>query len=168
MISCPNCKSTNLPGTVFCTECGSQLISSDTLVTQNITTSQVRESMSQSKPSHTAPPVELNSWGSLHVLDTGQMLPLMDRNEFTIGRISDNQPIMPDIDLSPYQAYGSGVSRLHAVLKRMGTRVVVMDLGSANGTYLNGKRLNTNVEQTLNHGDIISLGKLKLQILLKT
>jgi pSer/pThr/pTyr-binding forkhead associated (FHA) protein len=43
-----------------------------------------------------------------------------------------------------------------------------MDLGSANGTFVNGKRLNPNVEQTLNNGDIIALGKLKMQVLLKT
>ena len=75
---------------------------------------------------------------------------------------------MPDIDLTPYQAYASGVSRLHSVLKREGNRVFVMDLGSSNGTYLNGKRLKPNVDQTLNHGDMLALGKLKIQILLKT
>ena len=96
------------------------------------------------------------------------MLPLSDRSEFTLGRISEGQPIMPDIDLSPYQAYASGVSRLHAVIKQVRHRALIMDLGSANGTYINGKRLNPNVEQTLNNGDIIALGKLKMQVLLKT
>jgi pSer/pThr/pTyr-binding forkhead associated (FHA) protein len=109
----------------------------------------------------------VDAWGSLHLLDTGQVLPLTGRNEFTLGRISEGQPIMPDIDLSPYQAYASGVSRLHAVVKRDGPRVILMDLGSANGTYINGKRLTTNVEQTLNHGDIVALGKLKIQVLIK-
>ena len=74
---------------------------------------------------------------------------------------------MPDIDLTPYQAYASGVSRLHAVLKREGKRVFVMDLGSSNGSYLNGKRLKPNTEQTVEHGDLLALGKLKIQILLK-
>ena len=82
--------------------------------------------------------------------------------------MSDAQPIMPDIDLTPYQAYANGVSRLHAVLKREGKRVFVMDLGSSNGTYLNGKRLQPNIDQTLNHGDMLALGKLKIQILLRT
>jgi pSer/pThr/pTyr-binding forkhead associated (FHA) protein len=100
-------------------------------------------------------------------LDTGQVLPLAGRNEFTLGRISEGQPIMPDIDLSPYQAYASGVSRLHAVVKRDNQRAVIMDLGSANGTYINGKRLTANVEQSLSHGDIVSLGKLKIQVLLR-
>jgi len=168
-IACPNCKSINVSGTVFCSECGAQLLYSDTLVTQNITTAEVRESFAK-QPTNPlgSPQVEVTTWASLHLLDTGQMLPLMDRNEFTLGRVSDGQPIMPDIDLSAYQAYAGGVSRLHTVLKRIGSRVVIMDLGSANGTYLNGRRLGPNVEQSINHGDIIALGKLKIQILLKS
>jgi len=136
------------------------------IVTQNI-----------SADSHPLPPMDrkkaaaytndLDTWASLHLLDSGQILPLGDRSEFTLGRVSDAQPIMPDIDLTPYQAYANGVSRLHAVLKREGKRVFVMDLGSSNGTYLNGKRLQPNVDQTLNHGDMLALGKLKIQILLK-
>ena len=74
---------------------------------------------------------------------------------------------MPDIDLTPYQAYASGVSRLHAVVKRENNRVAVMDLGSSNGTYVNGRRLNPHTEEALSHGDIVALGKLKIQILLR-
>jgi len=64
-------------------------------------------------------------------------------------------------------AQASGVSRLHALLKRDGKRVIIMDLGSANGTYVNGKRLRTNNEHLLNHGDVVALGKLKFQVLLR-
>jgi pSer/pThr/pTyr-binding forkhead associated (FHA) protein len=107
------------------------------------------------------------AWGSLHLVDTGQVLPLSIKNEFTLGRVSEGQPIMPDIDFSPYQAYASGVSRLHSVLKRTGDRVIYMDLGSANGSYINGARLAPNVEHSLQHGDVIALGKLRIQILFK-
>ncbi len=167
MIVCPNCQHNNLDGTVFCVECGMQLSGVQSIVTQNI-----------SADDWPSPPLEkkkplvqtrdLDTWASLHLLDSGQILPLGDRSEFTLGRVSEAQPIMPDIDLTPYQAYANGVSRLHAVLKREGQRVFVMDLGSSNGTYLNGKRLTPNVDQTLNHGDLLSLGKLKIQILLKS
>jgi len=166
MIECPNCQHKNLDGTVFCSECGTQISGLHSIVTQNIP--------ADSKP---LPPLDrnktaayakdLDTWASLHLLDSGQILPLGDRTEFTLGRVSEAQPIMPDIDLTPYQAYASGVSRLHAVLKREGKRVLVMDLGSSNGTYLNGKHLPPNTEHTLNHGDLLALGKLKIQILLK-
>jgi len=164
MILCPNCQHNNLDGTVFCVECGMQLTGLQPIVTQNIST----ENLPALERRKTATfPKDLENWASLHLLDSGQILPLGDRTEFTLGRVSEAQPIMPDIDLTPYQAYANGVSRLHAVLKREGKRVFVMDLGSSNGTYLNGKRLTPNVDQTLNHGDMLALGKLKIQILLK-
>ncbi len=169
MIVCSNCKHANMAGAMFCSECGAQLIDVDTLITQNITTAQVKEALNtQSIPPGPPPAVALNTWVTLHLLDSGQVLPLGDRIEFTLGRISEGQPIMPDIDLSPYQAYASGVSRLHAVIKREGDRVLLMDLGSSNGTYVNGKRLNPNVEQIIYNGDVVALGKLKIQILLKS
>jgi hypothetical protein len=169
MIVCANCQHTNIAGAMFCSECGSQLGSADLLTTQNIATGQVKESVKK-KSGLSAPnlPVALNNWATLHLLDTGQVLPLGERNEFTLGRVSEGQPIMPDVDLSPYQAYASGVSRLHAVIKREADRVLLMDLGSSNGTYVNGKRLNPNVEHMLGNGDVVALGKLKIQILLKT
>jgi len=44
---------------------------------------------------------------------------------------------------------------------------MVMDLGSSNGTYINGRRINPHVEESLGHGDIVALGKLKIQVLLR-
>lgn len=167
MIVCSNCKHNNMAGAMFCSECGTQLVGADQLVTQSISTSQVRETLSETPKSSPPPVINLNNWATLHLLDTGQVLPLSDRNEFTLGRVGEGQPIMPDIDLSPYQAYTSGVSRLHAVLKRDAKRVMIMDLGSSNGTFVNGKRLNPNIDQPINNGDIIALGKLKIQVLLK-
>ena len=98
-------------------------------------------------------------------MESGQILPLADRTEFTLGRVSEGQPIMPDVDLTPYNAYASGVSRLHATLKKVGGRVVIMDLGSSNGTYVNENRLKDHVEYPLAHGDLIALGKLRIQVL---
>lgn len=167
MIVCPNCKRSNMAGSMFCSECGAQLAGADILTTQNIDTGQMHDVVPQKAPASQPAAVALNTWITLHLMDTGQVIPLNDRSEFTLGRVSDGQPVMPDIDLSPYQAYAHGVSRLHAVIKQASHHVLVMDLGSVNGTYVNGRRLNPNVEQPVNNGDIISLGKLKMQVLLK-
>ncbi|MBU2610330.1 MAG: FHA domain-containing protein [Chloroflexi bacterium] len=102
---------------------------------------------------------------TLHLIESGQILPLAERMEFSLGRVSEGQPIMPDIDLTPYKAYDKGVSRLHAILRRVKNKVVIMDLGSSNGTYVNGNRLSPQIEHVLSHGDTIHLGKLKIQIL---
>ncbi len=168
MIVCTNCQHKNVAGAMFCAECGAQLDGVETLVTQAITDEQIADELTKKKslrPDAASTPA--NSWISLHLMDSGKILPLASRNEFTLGRLSEGQPIMPDIDLTPYQAYASGVSRLHAVVKRDSERVFVMDLGSSNGTYVNGRRINPHVEESLNHGDILALGKLKIQVLLR-
>jgi FHA domain len=166
MIICSNCKHGNMTGAMFCAECGAQLIGRDTLTTQTIATDNLGKA-SKRQTGEISQPIEgVDAWANLHLLDTGQVLPLASRNEFTMGRISEGQPIMPDIDLSPYQAYAAGVSRLHAVIKWTGATIIFKDLGSANGTFINGNRLAQNSEQTLNHGDIVSLGKLRIQVLI--
>ncbi len=172
MIVCANCQHPNMAGALFCSECGKPLVSAGSPRGHEIETGKMHEVRMQkpeapAKPPAAPPPLALNDWATLHLLDTGQMLPLTERHEFTLGRISEGQPIMPDIDLSPYQAYARGVSRLHAVLKREANRVFLMDLGSSNGTYVNGKRLTPNVDHALANGDVVALGKLKIQILLK-
>lgn len=113
------------------------------------------------------PPAHLQSWISLNLIESGQILPLADRTEFTLGRSAVGQPIVPDVDLSPYKAYANGVSRLHAVLKLIQDQIVIVDLGSSNGTYLNGNRLTPYIDTPLAHGDVINLGKLKIQVLIE-
>lgn len=166
MILCKNCLHKNPPGAIFCAECGAQLTAGE-IATQSIRTDNVAASVSQNAPVSIPKAINDNAWGSLHLMDSGRILPLTDRNEYTLGRLSEDQPVIPDLDLSPHQAYAAGVSRLHALLKRDGKRVVIMDLGSANGTYVNGKRLTPNSERLLNHGDVVALGKFKFQVLIR-
>jgi serine/threonine protein kinase len=102
----------------------------------------------------------------LHFVDTGQVLDLELNREYMIGRRHRTQPILPDIDLTPFNAYEWGISRLHASLNVMKDQVNITDIGSSNGTWYAGKRLPPNKPQELNHGDLIHLGKLKIQILI--
>jgi predicted component of type VI protein secretion system len=138
------------------------------LITQKIHTSEARldVELNKSLPPPPLPQVPLQSWISLHLIESGQILPLPDRAEFTLGRSAEGQPIVPDVDLAPYNAYVNGVSRLHAAIKRANNRIVVVDLGSSNGTYLNGTRLSPYVEMPVLHGDLVYLGKLKIQVLI--
>ena len=106
------------------------------------------------------------TWISLHLLESGQILPFSEQTEFTLGRLSDNQPIEPDVDLSIYKAFDNGVSRLHAVIRHNIGDAVLLDLGSSNGSYINGIRIMPNIEHPLHHGDIVALGKLKIQVIL--
>jgi len=91
---------------------------------------------------------------------------LTGRSEFTLGRATEGQPILPDVDLAPYDAYSQGVSRFHASLKIVSQRISIVDLGSSNGTRVNGQKIVPNVDYPLSHGDILALGKFKIQVLI--
>ncbi|HNR47531.1 MAG TPA: FHA domain-containing protein [Anaerolineaceae bacterium] len=167
MIICPNCHHHELPGAMFCSECGAQINLADTLTTQSI-----RPSTADlpGAPAEAAPIPPVSGMGdaivSLHILEAGKVIPLEGRTEFTLGRAAEGQPILPDIDLSSYDAYTLGVSRLHAAIKIIGQRVVMVDLGSSNGTRVNGQKIIPNGDFPLSHGDMLSLGKLKIQVLI--
>lgn len=170
MILCPNCHHKELPGALFCSECGTQLVSLDILNTRSIQKTPSEGLSSEVKipdlASKTNGPHGTEPILSLHIIDSGQILHLAERSEFTLGRTIEGQPILPDIDLSPFDAFTLGVSRLHAALRIVNHEVVVTDLGSSNGTRVNGQKIVPHVDYPINHGDIIALGKLKIQVLI--
>ncbi len=166
MIICSTCQHQEVVGALFCSECGAQLHNMGSLATHNIETNEIDHNDFNAPPSMRKAKLDTGS-ATLQILDGGQIIPLANRSEFTMGRISDEQTIMPDIDLTPYRAYEYGVSRLHAALKRKEDKLTIMDLNSSNGTYLDGFRLKPEHETPLSHGCIISLGKLRIQFLLQ-
>ena len=166
MVMCSTCQHQEVVGALFCSECGAQLQMVGALATQNIHTPEVYDNAFDKIPVKREVVSSVDAM-TLQILDGGQLLSLEERQEFTIGRVSDGQTIMPDIDLTSYGGYEGGVSRLHAVLKKSKDGVTIMDLGSSNGTYVNGTRLKPENESYLSHGSVISLGKLKLQFLLQ-
>ena len=165
MINCRNCQHGNVTGAVFCAECSEPLGGNDDVLIPVITDERVTEELKKkaSRPELATP---VYSWLSLHFVGMGKILPLAARNEFILGRLTDDSPIIPDVDLTPFQAGAAGVSRLHAMVKREANKAMVRDLGSSNGTYLNGQRIDPDVEVALRHQDIIGLGALQIQILL--
>jgi pSer/pThr/pTyr-binding forkhead associated (FHA) protein len=83
---------------------------------------------------------------------------------FTIGRSDADRNYVPEIDLTEYEGQSRGVSRKHAKLTAKDNRVMIQDLGSANGTFLNNQRLEPLLDYRLNHGDVLKLGQLELQV----
>jgi len=76
--------------------------------------------------------------------------PVTLKDEMTIGRAEDN-----DLELLDPK-----VSRHHARIARQGTQYIVTDLGSANGTLVNGIPLTG--PHTLQHGERITIGDAEL------
>lgn len=82
--------------------------------------------------------------------------------EQTIGRSEDGQ--MVEIDMTPYDAVGKGVSRRHAVLRWLSDGIYVEDLESTNGTRINGVALHPAKPYLLRNGDEVEFGQLRTTI----
>jgi pSer/pThr/pTyr-binding forkhead associated (FHA) protein len=84
------------------------------------------------------------------VMPSGDRIELAEGKNI-IGRLADCAVIVND----------TNVSRRHAQVHRSGSGFVISDLGSTNGTYVNGERLIA--DHRLADGDIISIGAVNLR-----
>ncbi len=64
----------------------------------------------------------------------------------SVGRAPDNAIVLPDLTVSAH----------HAVLDRLDGAFVITDLGSANGTFVNGQRVQ---RAWVNENDVVSVGR---------
>ena len=69
----------------------------------------------------------------------------------TIGRVEDNTFQIPEASISSH----------HCEILRRGAEVVIKDLDSTNGTFLNGEKVS---ETTLKPGQTLRLGQVELQL----
>lgn len=79
----------------------------------------------------------------------------LQQDSTLIGRTSDKRAIYPDIALD----FDDAVSHRHALLlKQPDGHLMVRDIGSSNGTKLNGTELSTMTDVSVNNGDELTLG----------
>jgi len=96
-------------------------------------------------------------------MDVNAQFPLPADNEITIGRVDPHRGIRPDIDLSKFDP-ASRISRRHARITSRSGQFYVEDLGSANGTFVNGRtRLKPQEPYPLVNGDVIKFGETTLK-----
>ena len=79
-----------------------------------------------------------------------------------IGRTMDDEVV--DFDLTPYDAYHYGVSRRHALMSLVDGFLYIEDLGSTNGTRINGFQLTSKQRYRLRDGDEIEFARLRMTI----
>lgn len=99
--------------------------------------------------------------------DQKKTLPLKPR--ITVGRTVDTEDTdnVINFDLTPFGAYHFGVSRHHAVMTLSDGYLYLEDLGSTNGTRINGFQLTANQKYRLRDGDEIEFARLRSNILFK-
>lgn len=102
-------------------------------------------------------------------VESGMDFPLADKRETTIGRIDPVTGIHPDIDLTPADSKRS-TSRRHARIRREddGTFMVIEDVGTMNGTFVNGVRLTAGRGVPLNPGDSVTFGTIQCRFEIDT
>jgi hypothetical protein len=152
--SCPDCGAARAPDTgIFCEVCG-----------HNFSTGAQGEVPAQ--PPQPQPPT---GWTATVTVDPSLREPdspepppgvqpitiNLDKPTNLIGRQSASRAIFPDIALNSDDA----VSHRHALLdRRLDGTLILRDIGSSNGTRLNGHDVEPLVDTPLRDGDQITLG----------
>ncbi len=94
---------------------------------------------------------------------SGMEFALAKGAETMIGRRDPVTGIDPDIDLTPADTQRS-ISRRHSKIYRRGTKFFIAEeIGTMNGTFVNGTRLETGVPTEIKYGDEIRCGLVNLK-----
>jgi pSer/pThr/pTyr-binding forkhead associated (FHA) protein len=84
--------------------------------------------------------------------------------EIVVGRQArpDDPPVT--LDLEEFDGHELGVSRQHCMMKVFNDKLILVDLDSINGTFVNGKRAKPLHRYQIVDGDTISIGRLTLEM----
>jgi pSer/pThr/pTyr-binding forkhead associated (FHA) protein len=160
MIYCTNCGHANPDGSNFCSQCGSPLEKHATEQEDVARAGDTTRTMpTVPEPAESA--LSTDDEAAVNALPKGSALLivrrgaeagsrfLLDTETTSVGRSQDADILLDDIS----------VSRRHAVFSRTAGGVVVKDVGSLNGTYVNRQMVD---EQLLQPGDEVQIGKFRL------
>jgi hypothetical protein len=169
MIECPSCGRKHRPGVLFCSECGAYLPTGGPLRTEPLPEEKLPISRANAWSSE---PVEGRGVGSrlplrIEVQSTGRQVELPPTPEVHIGRQDAAHGIFPDLDLTPDGGLEGGVSRHHCKIHQQEFTYLVEDVGSSNGTFLNGQRLTPYLPHVLKDGDEVQLGSITLKAIIR-
>lgn len=99
----------------------------------------------------------------LHV-GSGQQFALQGGTEFLVGRPDPVTGINPEINLGPLDLSRS-LSRRHAKIVLADGQVLLReDVGTTNGTFVNGVRIRTGEPVTLKAGDKLKFGSVEIDV----
>jgi len=100
----------------------------------------------------------------LHVKGFDRPVMVRVTDPLTVGRFDTETGLAPDVDLEGYDAMELGVSRRHVTLLIADDALKVIDLDSANATFINGQRLIPHQARILRDGDELRLGRMVMRV----
>lgn len=162
---CPVCKRRNEQDVVQCAYCGAEMepAESSPPTTEKI----AGATIAFPKPPRVKTDLLIPDGGiAVFLLDTSNPIAVYAIDEFFLGRASEGS-LEEIVDLTPYGAFSSGVSRRHAMIRRKKTGYEIIDLDSTNGTWIDEKRITPTKAYALSNGSTIRLGQLRLQVLIR-
>lgn len=167
MVRCSHCNTENFDGTIFCLECGASLLSTaqrrETTASLNKAGSDSLSNVEELAPITIPAPSMVERAVAFVVINSGRRIRLNANEELLVGRKDNQRGIYPDVDLGLDGGYDAGVSRRHAILAPQAAGFALEDLNSANGTFVNGRRLEPQTPTLISHGDEVKFGTLILR-----
>ncbi|SDB83834.1 Forkhead associated (FHA) domain, binds pSer, pThr, pTyr [Raineyella antarctica] len=149
---CPSCGYENSEGSRFCSQCGERLVTASE-ATKVIPIVPDEDEAGELNPEEKAAVSALPQGSSLLVVRRGPNVGarfLLDRDEITAGRHPHSDVFLDDIT----------VSRHHVKFLRVGDQVLLRDVGSLNGTYVNRSLVDGDI--LLQDGDEVQIGKFRM------
>ena len=161
MTYCTNCGHQNPDVANFCSQCGSALEKPSQRPAEETRSGDTTRTMPAMSEEREGSGLSDDEEEAVSALPAGSALLivrrgaeaggrfLLDTEVSTVGRSQDADILLDDIS----------VSRRHATFTRTDEGVVVRDVGSLNGTYVNRQMVD---EQLLQPGDEVQVGKFRL------
>ena len=169
MITCPFCQATHVANTIFCNNCGCYLLRDENKGTETLKAGEIDydsyAQMSRETPASLAEPVQPITLQFI-ITEQQQIVEAALEREIIIGRTDTASTVFPTVDLGTAGPMAKSVSRRHARIIKRDSEIVLEDLGSSNGTFINGKKLAPFLPVTLNTGDQLYFGRVSLEVII--
>ena len=164
-IPCPSCGKPNSPTSNVCKSCGQSLQFQPKSAPQTRRLDDTTVKKAALVAAYFPPEATL----LIAIRGAKQVLEAYPRETMTIGRVSAIQHKAGQLflDLSPFNGEALGVSRQHAEIRSINNTLVVVDLDSDNGTFINDVRLYPHEIRVLHNGDDLRVGGLSMKITFK-
>jgi len=163
-VTCPSCGADNLPGTLFCVQCGTYLPSGGPLRTEPLPEQEdgrlARPRYGDGDQAERTRTINIE----VSVLNTGRTMLLSADREILVGRLDAAHGIFPELDMTTDGGLEQGVSRRHARIYTRDGTCFVEDLDSTNGTFLGGERITPYLPYAFHDGDALTFGSMRLQV----